>query len=82
MLVQWADPRIAAPGRRLLGRMETPALMPRAVAAVPALQPAPRPWYSPETRSTGAAQRSTHTACAAVATGVARLPTLANARLP
>lgn len=40
MLVQLSDPHIVAPGRRLLGRIDTPALLSRAVAAVLALQPA------------------------------------------
>jgi 3',5'-cyclic AMP phosphodiesterase CpdA len=41
MLVQLSDPHIVAPGRRLLDRVDTPALLAQAVAAVAALQPAP-----------------------------------------
>ena len=40
MLVQLSDPHIVAPGRRLLGRIDTPALLAQAVAGVRALQPA------------------------------------------
>ncbi len=41
MLVQLSDPHIVAPGRRLLDRVDTPALLAQAVAAVAALRPAP-----------------------------------------
>jgi 3',5'-cyclic AMP phosphodiesterase CpdA len=40
MLVQLSDPHIVAPGHRLLGRIDTPALLSQAVAGVLALQPA------------------------------------------
>jgi 3',5'-cyclic AMP phosphodiesterase CpdA len=42
MLVQLSDPHIVAPGRLLLGRIDTPALLAQAVAGVLALQPAAR----------------------------------------
>ncbi len=41
MLVQLSDPHIVAPGRLLLDRIDTPALLANAVAAVRALNPAP-----------------------------------------
>lgn len=40
MLVQLSDPHIVAPGRLLLDRIDTPALLARSVAGVMALQPA------------------------------------------
>ena len=40
MLVQLSDPHVVAPGRRLLGRIDTAGLLAQAVAAVAALQPA------------------------------------------
>lgn len=39
MLVQLSDPHIVAPGRLLMDRIDTPALLARAVAGVRALQP-------------------------------------------
>lgn len=41
MLVQLSDPHVVAPGALLLGRIDTPALLARCVAAVNALQPVP-----------------------------------------
>ena len=41
MLVQLSDPHVVAPGRRLLGRIDTPGLLAAAVASVQALSPAP-----------------------------------------
>ncbi|NWG73499.1 MAG: phosphodiesterase [Rubrivivax sp.] len=42
MLVQLSDPHVVEPGRLLQGRIDTPALLAQSVAAVAALQPAPK----------------------------------------
>ncbi|HMQ74092.1 MAG TPA: phosphodiesterase, partial [Rubrivivax sp.] len=41
MIVQLSDPHLVAPGRLLMGRVDTAALLAQAVAAVGRLQPAP-----------------------------------------